>query len=182
AAEGRREADTSRVIAPLVDALDAFDAAFSDEPGRNNRAGWQLLSRPGHSRSDLESAVACFRRSIEREPELPQAAANLGTALVELGREADAIAALERLATGDAMLAATAHNSLGWRITDRDRDRALGHLREATRLRPGWGVAWQNLARALDAAGELAAACRAYSEAIACGDGHEDAFARDRRL
>src|SRR6185295_6061277 len=137
ALQARREADASPAIAALVDALDAFDAAFSDEPGRNHRAGWQLLSRPGHSRADLESAVACFRRSIEREPELPQAAANLGTALVELDREADAIAALERLATGNGALAATAHNWLGWRITDRDRDRALVHLREATRLRPG---------------------------------------------
>lgn len=51
--------------------------------------------------------------------------------LVELGREAAAIAAIERLATGSST---------------------------------------------------LAAACHAYSEAIACGDGHEDAFARDRRL
>jgi len=182
AMQAQREADTNPTVAALVDALDAFDALFSDEPGHDNQAGWQLLSRPGHDRDDLEVAVACFRRSIAREPELPQAAANLGNALVELGREADAILELDRIAAGDGELAATAHNWLGWRLTERDRDRALVHLRDATRLRPSWGVAWQNLARALDAAGDASAACEAYSAAIRCGDSHDDAFARDRRL
>ncbi|HEU4732476.1 MAG TPA: hypothetical protein VFT22_31490, partial [Kofleriaceae bacterium] len=117
-----------------------------------------------------------------REPEVAQAAANLGTALVELGREDDALAELARVAGGEGAASAAAHNWLGWRLTERDPPRAVGHLREATRRRPSWGVAWQNLARALDAAGELGEACRAYSEAIQCGDAHDDAFARDRRL
>lgn len=177
-----REGDTNPAVAALVDALAAFDAGFGDDAGRDNQAGWALVSQPGHGREELEAAVACFRRSIRREPEMTQAAANLGNALVALGREADAMTELGRVAAGDGALAATAHNWLGWRLTERDRDRALGHLREATRLRPAWGVAWQNLARSLDAAGELSEACRAYAQAITCGDAHDDAFARDRRL
>jgi uncharacterized protein YqcC (DUF446 family) len=182
AAVAMREGDTNPAVAALVDALAAFDAVFCDDAGHENQAGWTLVSKRGHSREDLEAAVACFRRSIQREPEVTQAAANLGTALVELGREGDAITELERVAAGEGAIAAAAHNWLGWRLMERDRDRALVHLHEATRLRPAWGVAWQNLARALDAAGDLAGACRAYSEAIACGDAHDDAFARDRRL
>ena len=177
-----READTSPALAALVDALAAFDAVFCDDAGRENQAGWTLVSKPGHTREDLEAAVACFRHSLRREPQVTQAAGNLANALVALGREADAITELERVAAGDGALAAAAHNWLGWRLTERDRDRALVHLREATRLGPAWGVAWQNLASALDAAGDLAGACRAYTEAITCGDAHEDAFARDRRL
>lgn len=182
AARAVREADTNPVIAAVVDALAAFDAMFCDDPGRENQAGWTLVGRPGKTPEDLEAAVACFRHSIQREPEVTQAAGNLGNALVALGREADAITELERVAAGEGALAATAHNWLGWRLTERDRDRALVHLHEATRLRPAWGVAWQNLARALDAAGDLAQAFCAYTEAITCGDAHDDAFARDRRL
>jgi uncharacterized protein YqcC (DUF446 family) len=181
-----REGDTDPVIAALVDSLAAFDALFEPpeplDPAEENDAGWALVHTPGHTPADLETAVEHFRRAIAAEQPMPQAVGNLGNALVELGRDADAIAELERIAAGDDMVGATAHNWLGWRLTATEPARALEHLRAATRIRPTWGVAWQNLARVLDATGDVAGACRAYGEAITCGDAHDDAYARDRRL
>ena len=193
-----REGDADPVIASLVEALAAFDALFAvpDEPpaatatpappaatpGRDNDAGWALLSKPGHTPADVEAAIVWFRRSIAGDPATAQAVGNLGKALVELGRDDEAVAELGRVAEGEGLLAGTAHNWLGWRLMTRNPAAALAHLRDATRLRPRWGVAWQNLARVLDATGEVVEACRAYGEAIACGDSHDDAFARDRRL
>ncbi len=197
-----REGDTDAVVAALVPSLAAFDALFSEDdeeddqeddaqppsdvaqPPSDNRAGWAILSRPGATPAELQEAVACFRRSIARDPGTPEAANNLGVALLRLGRPGDAVEELERVAAGDGRLAATAHNWLGWYFTAKDCDlrRALAHLAEADRLRPRWGVVWLNRAKALDMAADMAAACAAYGEAIACGDAHDEAYARDRRL
>ncbi|HEU4729225.1 MAG TPA: YqcC family protein, partial [Kofleriaceae bacterium] len=46
AARAVREADTSPALAGVVDALAAFDAAFDGDAGRENQAGWALISRP----------------------------------------------------------------------------------------------------------------------------------------
>lgn len=178
AVQAAREGDTNAAIAALVPALSSFDDLFdvdeSDERVTENLAGWRLMSRPDRTNADLEAAVAHFRRSNEGA-----ALTNLADALLALGRPAEALAAMEAAPTRP-----EAHNWLGWYYTAKASDlpRAVAHLEQALELRPGWGVAWLNLAKARDAAGDALAACRAFGEAIACGDAHDDAYARDRRV
>ncbi|HEY1548394.1 MAG TPA: hypothetical protein VGG28_11260 [Kofleriaceae bacterium] len=155
---------------------EAMREALAAEPGLENGenfAGWIELSRPDRTAAQLEAAIAHFRRSHE-----PAAIANLADALVTAERPADAVAALE------AIDEPVAHNWLGWYFTAKQPElpRAIAHLEAATTARPHWGVAWSNLAKALDASGELARAGAAFATAIDCGDAHDDTYARDRRL
>jgi uncharacterized protein YqcC (DUF446 family) len=162
----------------IADAL----AAEPRLPNGENLAGWIAYARPERTPAQLDDAIAHFRRAIARAPDEEVAAiTNLATALVAAGRPGDAIAALEPLAEAGS---AVAHNWLGWWLTENQPDlpRALVHLEAATTQRPTWGVAWSNFAKALDAHGELARACAAFSTAIDCGDAHDEPFARDRRV
>jgi uncharacterized protein YqcC (DUF446 family) len=177
--------DYARAVAELANgdhdaALDAVLEALAADPtvpNGENLAGWILMSRPV---PDLDRAIEHLRRGIRRDA---AAITNLGDALRAANRPDDAVAELEALAAAGH---AEAHNWLGWFFTAMrvDLARAEAHLIEATRLRPTWGVAWQNLAKALDAAGDVARACAAFGTAIACGDARDsdDAFARDRRI
>jgi hypothetical protein len=148
-------------------------AADPDLPNGENLAGWIEWSRPDRTAEQLDEAIAHFRATRE-----PAAIANLAAALVAANRAAEAIAELE--AIDDAV----AHNWLGWYFTTQQPElpRAIAQLEAATAARPRWGVAWSNLAKALDASGELARACAAFATAIDCYDAHDDTFARDRRL
>jgi uncharacterized protein YqcC (DUF446 family) len=165
--------DHDAALAAVLEAL-AADPAL---PNGENLAGWILMSRPV---PDLDSAIEHLRRGSGRDA---AAIANLGDALRAANRPDDAVAELEALAAAGH---AEAHNWLGWFFTAVRIDlvRAEAHLLEATRLRPTWGVAWQNLAKALDAAGDVTRACAAFGTAIGCGDARDsdDAFARDRRV
>jgi tetratricopeptide (TPR) repeat protein len=152
-------------------------AADPDLPNGENFAGWIEWSRPDRTAAQLDEAIAHFRAAVTRGRE-PAAIANLADALVAAKRSAEAIAELEPLDEP------VAHNWLGWYFTAQQPElpRAIAHLEAATAARPQWGVAWSNLAKALDAAGEVARACAAFATAIDCGDAHDDALARDRRL
>ncbi len=149
----------------------ACDPAY---PNAENFAGWILMSKPDRTPADLLAAVAHFEKATEGV-----ALANLGDALLALGRGDEAVRRLEPAADR-----AEARTWLGWYLTAQQPDlpRAIAYLRDATRLRPAWGAAWLNLAKALDASGDAALACHAFGEAVACGDARDDAFARDRRV
>ena len=147
-----------------------------------NDRGLALLQKPDRTREDLEEAVHCFESAI-RQGSAP-AAANLADALLAQGRADDAVAELDKLSRGDDALAGRANNWLGWYFLTKEIDlvRAISYLERATHIAPQWGVAWLNLAKAHDAAGELQRAAAAYGTAIEHGDSHDDAHARDRRL
>jgi len=164
----RGDRDAARIA--IREALDAEP----ELPNGENLAGWIEFSRPDRTAEQLDEAIAHFRRGTAE----PAAIANLATALVAANRPADAIAELEALDHP------VAHNWLGWYFTTQQPElpRAIAHLEAATAARPYWGVAWSNLAKALDTVGELARACTAFATAIDCGDAHDDTYARDRRL
>src|SRR3569623_1492706 len=165
--------------AHLVPALGATVTRVDGDP---NARGWELLRKANRTPSELDEAVGCFELAIERGTLL--AVANLGDALVAQGRTHEAVAALVKLSGASDDVAGRAHNWLGWyfQTAHLDLTRALSHLEHATRLAPRWGVAWLNLAKALDATGDLQRAASAYGTAIDFGDASDDAFARDRRL
>lgn len=182
AVQATREGDTDAVVAALVPALSAFDALFAaevdaaaagDHGVADNIAGWALFSKQERTPEELARAIALFRRAAAAGN--LTAVANLGDALVAAGKHDEAVAELEAFAVPDA------HNWLGWWFTQRapDLPRALAHLEQATTSAPHWGVAWLNFAKALDATGDAMRACAAFGEAVARGNSHDDAYARD---
>lgn len=162
--------DAEAALAAVREVLDD-DPAY---PNAENFAGWVLMSKPERTPADVEAAIAHFERASEGV-----ALANLGNALVAAGRGDAAIARLESAADSG-----EARNWLGWYFTHErpELSRAIEHLREATRLRPDWGIAWQNLAKALDLDGQSLEAFSAYGRAVVCGDAYDDAQARARRV
>jgi hypothetical protein len=108
--------------------------------------------------------------------------ADLGDALVEAGREEDAVAAVTaETAAPSYEIAGAAHNWLGWYFSRKrvDLPRALAHLLEATRMRMHWGAALLNLAYVEDRLGQRARAFSHYTQASA-RKSYDDAFAERR--
>ncbi len=148
-----------------------------------NDAGWRLLCAPGRTDPDLRRAAECFREALRREPGHRCALSNLGDTLLALGEEDEAVATMEAASTAGQENAA-AHNWLAWFFSQKRADfaRALEHARRAVELSPAWGVARLNLAFAHERAGAADDAYRAYADALACGDAHDEAFAERKIL
>ena len=157
-------------------------AADPEYPNAHNFAGWMRFTRPQRTAEDLAAAIACFHDSLRVEPD-GGVLSNLGDALVAAGRPDEARLAMEEAASNEP-LAAAAENWLAWYFAEKapDAARAVAHARRAAELRPGWGVARLNLGKALERAGEAAEAYRAYLDALACGDAHDEACAERRTL
>ena len=153
-ARAAREGDTNPAVAGLVEALSAFDALF--EPAAASSRGGGAGRTPDEALADRADA------------------------LVEAGREGEALAQMG--AATESPLAATAHNWLAWFFAQRrdDPERAAHHGDKAVALRPDWGVARLNLAWARERLGAWQAAYCGYLDALACGDAHDEAFAEER--
>ncbi len=98
----------------------------------------------------LDAAAAALRSAVRIDPANAAALINLATVDARAGRVDDAIAsyreALRIGSPGDTL----AHNGLGAALMRRgDAAEAIGHFREALRLRPGYEHARANLERAL---------------------------------
>ena len=138
--KGGREA--GRRLAVLYDTLgevgraDAeYDRLLADAPKDAD-----LLNDAGYgrySRGDWAAAAGLFQRAVKADPGHKRARVNLGLALAQQGKKAEALAAF-----GAAVRPADAHSNLGFVLAARgDRAGAAAEYREALALDPGHKLA-----------------------------------------
>ena len=130
--------------------------------------GVLLGNRGDRAESDvaLEKAVAILRAAVRLKPDDTAAHSNLGLALSNQGKLAEAIAEYReaiRLKPDDAV----AHTNLGGALRKQGkRAEAIAEYREAIRLKPDFAAAHFDLATVLDQQRSLAEAIAEYREAI----------------
>ncbi|HLY37245.1 MAG TPA: tetratricopeptide repeat protein, partial [Candidatus Binatia bacterium] len=116
-------------------------------------------------RGHLDEAIAAHRRALAIDPNLMEAHANLAAALEDLGRDDEAkreYAEALRLRPS-----AEVYNNLGLLALKEQRaDEAVAMFRRAVALRADIPVVYQNLARALTAAGDRDGAAAALETAL----------------
>jgi protein O-mannosyl-transferase len=115
--------------------------------------------------ADYGDLVGLWRDTVSKRPGNARARTNLGLALLEAGRAAEAATELER-AVADSPLLPDAHYNLGVAL-DRlsRRPDAIAQYQEAVRLKPSSAAAWGNLAIDLAQAGRPEEALPAFAEA-----------------
>lgn len=113
-------------------------------------------------------AAAAYERVLALDPNMAEAANNLGNSLQRLGRMAEAARFLERALTGLAgRERAVALSNLGSVLLQAgDPEAALARLREAVQLDPSFPEAHYNLANVLLQSGQPAAALTHYEAAL----------------
>lgn len=106
----------------------------------------EALARAGRT----DEAVRQLSEAVRRNPGDAAAHADLATALHRAGRIQDAITEYDKAFTiGSVPLAAERHNDAGVALAQLGRrDEAVRHFEEAVRLKPDFGAARANLARA----------------------------------
>ena len=103
----------------------------------------------------LDEAIACYRRAIDADPDLPDAHSNLGVALRATGRVDEAVACY-RTAIALRPDYPEAHNNLGIALQQQGLlDEAVACFREAVALKPDYPDGHGNLGMALLLRGEL---------------------------
>jgi len=116
-------------------------------------------------RGHFDEAIAAHRRALAIDPNLMEAHANLAAALEDLGRDDEAkreYAEALRLKPS-----AEVYNNLGLlALKEQHADDAVTMFRRAVALRADIPVVYQNLARALTAAGDRAGAAAALETAL----------------
>lgn len=182
--EASRDAVAKGDHATALAAIRAAIAADPRFPNAHNYAGWILLRLPARKPADLEDAIAYLRAARELAPDDPVPLANLCDALVEAGRDADAIGEAERatLMTADWDRMAGAHNWLGSHFMNKPEtlERAIEHFRQAVNWRPRWGVARANLGKSLELAHRGDEAYGQHAIALECDDDFDRAFSHER--
>ena len=124
--------------ARLPEAIAHFEAAVQIQPdlaAAHSNLGTAWSRVPGH----LTDAIAQYQATLRLEPDSAPAWFDLGNALAKANREPEAVAAYGNALKLDPNYA-EAHYNLGtllWRMPGRRAD-AIGHYREALRLRPDW--------------------------------------------
>jgi tetratricopeptide (TPR) repeat protein len=110
--------------------------------------------------------VAHYREAVRLDPAFAVGYSNLGSALVEQGRPAEAVIPCQQALRLQPNHAET-HNTLGAALVEQGRlDEAEFHCRKALRLAPGHAFAHNNLGRALHGQGKLEEAVGHYRESI----------------
>ncbi|MHB1555917.1 MAG: O-linked N-acetylglucosamine transferase, SPINDLY family protein, partial [Isosphaeraceae bacterium] len=114
----------------------------------------------------LDEAAACYREAVQRHPDHVEAINNLGNALFELDRPAEAEGYLRRALLLRPDYARAASN-LGRVLCELGRaGEAVSWYRRAIGLRPDYDVAYLNLGTALGEQGMLDDAVAAYRAAV----------------
>ncbi|MBK8742498.1 MAG: tetratricopeptide repeat protein [Betaproteobacteria bacterium] len=137
-----------------------------------------LLGQLLHHQGQAGAAISCLQRAASAAPEFRDAHYTLGQRLAEVGRWSEALAAYRsavdltpRFAAGWSGLGLAALH-----VPDAGTRAAIGHLERAVALDPD-SLEWRfNLGTALQRAGELAAARKAYEQVLARNPGHVDAL------
>jgi tetratricopeptide (TPR) repeat protein len=124
--------------ARLPEAIAHFEAAVQIQPdlaAAHSNLGTAWSRVPGH----LTDAIAQYEATLRLEPDSAPAWFDLGNALAKANREPEAVAAYENALKLDPNYAETHYNlgTLLWSMPGRHAD-AIGHYREALRLRPDW--------------------------------------------
>jgi tetratricopeptide (TPR) repeat protein len=114
-----------------------------------------------------KNALPALRRAVELLPGDAEAHSNLGIALLELGRAAEAIDSYSRALEIRPDHAET-HNQLGNALLDLGRlDEAVASYRRALQINPGYPDGHNNLGNALLHLGRLEEAAASYGRALA---------------
>jgi tetratricopeptide (TPR) repeat protein len=120
---------------------------------------------------DYRSALTIWQDTVEKRPNNPRAHANLGTALLQTGRVAEAIGHFEqalRLKPDDA----EAHYNLGNALERLGRTpEAIAHYEQALRIKPDLAMAHSNLGATLMGQGRLQEAIGHYEQALRINPG-----------
>ncbi len=150
------------------DALHWLHRAVALDP--NDAEAWYDLGRAQMTQGDMPGAEISLHRALALKPHLVKAENNLGVVDEAQNRPADAIAAY-RLAiawqTGDPHPSEQPLLNLGTLlVTQQHPAEAIDPLRQAVALAPQSPKAHEQLARALDAAGRLAAALPEMLQAV----------------
>ncbi len=134
------------------------------EPGQADAL--HMMGQFALERDDTTGAADWFEKASERRPDGADIHYNLGTALMRLGRIADAESSLRR-ATALAPAFAAARLNLGNCLRELGRlDEAAEAYRQAMAIRPDYPQAQLNLGSTLIELGESAAAETCYRDAI----------------
>jgi eukaryotic-like serine/threonine-protein kinase len=114
-----------------------------------------------------EKGLAAYREALREYPNSADGLEQYGNALKELGRVDEAIAAYRKAVRVNTK-SAKAYNSLGALLCDHKRDYAgaVKAFREASRLAPGYAMAYFNLGNALGHQGQWEEAAAAYLQAL----------------
>ena len=113
-----------------------------------------------------EPGAQSLRIALQSNPQRADVWSNLGYALREMGRAAEAREALQQAVGLDPSLA-DSWNLLGLVAAgERKLEEAVGHFDRAIALRPGFGLAWMNRANAHQARGARDKALTDYARAL----------------
>jgi protein O-GlcNAc transferase len=124
----------------------------------------------------LDAAIAAYRQAIAINPNLPEAHADLGNALISKGQLEEAIAAC-RQAIALKPEFAQAYNNLGVALeSTRQFDEAIVVCRTAIALKPDFAEAHYNLGNALAGKGLLDEAIAAYRQALVVRPNYTEAY------
>lgn len=169
----------------VEDALRAIDDAIAMAPD-NPRSHWlrgQIrMHPPSRSPVEVEEAIASYRRATQGRCERGGWFADLAQALLEAGRDDEAIALMQSAAESAIDdVAAHADNWLGWYYTSRRPvpERAFFYCTRAVERLPTWGTTWLNLAYVEDRLGRHRDAYLHYREA-ALRPSYDLPFAEER--
>jgi Flp pilus assembly protein TadD len=136
-----------------------------------------------HRNADYQSAVGIWQDTVNRRPSNPYARNNLGFALVEAGRPADAVPHLQEALRLKPDYA-DAHNNLGnaYLIGQGHLEAATRCYRRALEAAPGHAEAHHNLGFVLQEQGRLDEALVHYREALRLRPGYRTAQDHLRQL
>ncbi len=119
-----------------------------------------------YQRGQFAAAAELLACAIAANPNVAHYHNNLGSALLELGRADEAIAAYEKSLGLDPDFA-DAHRNLADALTDAARlDEAIAHYARAAQLKPNWPDLLNNFGHALQSAGRHADALDRFREAL----------------
>lgn len=147
--------------------------------GRAAVAGWCLIvpALVGLTllrNADYRTELSVWTDTVAKRPESWRAHFNLGVALLDLGRAAEAERSFERVIQLKPN-EAKAHNSLGNALLTLGRvPEASARFKEAVRLQPQSARAWYNLGTALSRQGDTTGAVEAFERAIRIEPGMAD--------
>ena len=106
---------------------------------------WNELGGVAQAERDDKKALECFERALALKPDLIYARLNAAQVCLRLGRAAEAVSHY-RFVLGLDGAHAEAHNGLGLALATVEPAEAEREFREAVRLQPSLGPAWNNLA------------------------------------
>lgn len=124
---------------------------------------------------DLDRAVAGYRAILEQHPGDRAARNNLGLALLQQGRPADALAVLDALGPVESLSSTALTNRANAHLATGDADSAVRLLERAVTLDPA-SAAWTSLGKARLVAGDVPGAVAALRTAVGRFPGRTDAW------